>query len=119
MKKQLLSSVALAALMVTAALAADLPRKAPAYVPPAPPPFSWTGFYVGASAGFISQDTVQTDVDGDWRVSGGVPGDTFGVPGIGFIGGVNVGYNWQTAPNWVVGIEADCSLSDKLSQVAA
>ena len=50
----LLAGVALAAIGVTTiAGAADLPtRKAPPapYVPVAPP-FSWTGFYVGATAG--------------------------------------------------------------------
>jgi outer membrane immunogenic protein len=33
------------------ASAADLPRKAPAYVPPAPLPYNWTGFYLGSNAG--------------------------------------------------------------------
>jgi outer membrane immunogenic protein len=108
MKSLLLSSVALAALSLTPALAADLPTKAPAYVP-APPHFSWTGFYVGGSVGFISQQTRHTDLDGMSILSGDIPGSTFGVAGTGFIGGVNVGYNWQFAPNWVLGIEADIS----------
>jgi outer membrane immunogenic protein len=34
------------------ATAADLPRKAPAYTPPPPAVFSWTGFYVGGNAGW-------------------------------------------------------------------
>ena len=34
-------------------LAADLPRKAPAYVPPAPPPITWTGCYIGANIGGV------------------------------------------------------------------
>ena len=33
------------------ASAADLPRKAPYYMPPLPPIYSWTGFYVGLNAG--------------------------------------------------------------------
>ena len=47
---------AVAAVMVTGtAFAADLPSRttAPAapYIPPPPPVFTWTGFYIGANAG--------------------------------------------------------------------
>lgn len=108
MKRLLLSSVALAALSVSPALAADLPTKAPAYVP-APPPFSWTGFYVGASAGLVTQHTRDTDLDGIPILNGIIPGSNYGITGSGFIGGVNAGYNLQFAPNWVLGIEADIS----------
>ena len=38
-------------LAASQASAADLPRKAPAYVPPAPPPITWTGCYIGANVG--------------------------------------------------------------------
>src|SRR3954465_5887465 len=55
MKKLLLSSVALFGLSA-AALAADLPRRqyvAPAPVPVVPVPvFTWTGFYIGGDAGY-------------------------------------------------------------------
>ena len=40
-------------LAASQASAADLPRKAPAYVPPAPPPMTWTGCYIGANIGGI------------------------------------------------------------------
>ena len=55
MKKYLLASVAALGLVAAgAASAADLPSRkgpvaAPVYMPPA---FSWTGFYVGANAGY-------------------------------------------------------------------
>ena len=52
MKRLFLSAVAFSAVAVGPALAADLPRKAPAYVPPAPPPYNWTGFYVGLNGGY-------------------------------------------------------------------
>lgn len=80
-----------------AASAADLPAritKAPAYVPV----FSWTGFYIGANAGY------------GWASLS----DTFGtVDGFdGFLGGVQVGYNWQGPGSpWVFGIEADIQAS--------
>jgi outer membrane immunogenic protein len=88
------------------AAAADLPVKAPP--PVAPLPFSWTGFYVGASGGIISQGTTATtDIFG---ITGGVvASNSLGITGFGFIGGGNVGYNYQFGGNWVLGIEADIS----------
>src|SRR5262245_19760638 len=57
MRKHCLSLLAAAAVGLTASLAsaADLPRKAPpAYIPPpAPPPITWTGCYIGANIGWI------------------------------------------------------------------
>ncbi len=47
MKKFLLGSVALAAVIAGPAMAADMPLKAP----PPPPVFSWTGCYVGIEGG--------------------------------------------------------------------
>lgn len=103
-KQYLLASVVCFAPFTAAA--ADLPVKAPP--PIAPPPFSWTGFYLGASAGIISQGTTAfTDIFGS---SGGVDfSNSFGITGFGFIGGGNVGYNYQFPSNWVIGIEADIS----------
>ena len=108
MKRLLLSGVALAALAVTPALAADLPRKAPVYMPPAPLAFSWTGFYVGGSAGIIGQTGHGTDF-GDGTGDGliGLAPSDYGFGRVGGLFGVDVGYNWQFAPNWVLGVEAD------------
>ena len=53
MKKLLLAAVALVALAAGPAVAADLGRKAPAYIPPpAPPPPTFTGCYVNGGAGY-------------------------------------------------------------------
>ena len=52
MKKLLLAAVTLVALAASA-VAADLGRKAPAYIPPpAPPPPSYTGCYVNGGGGY-------------------------------------------------------------------
>ncbi len=97
MKKILLSGVALAALFVAApASAADVPvRQQQQYYKAAPAPvFNWTGFYFGGHVGYGWGDTaVGGDVDG-------------------FLGGLQLGYNWQLSRNWVFGIEGDISGTD-------
>jgi opacity protein-like surface antigen len=46
------------------ASAADLPRKAPAYIPLSPPILSWTGWYAGLNAGGMwSNQDVDTGFD--------------------------------------------------------
>ena len=90
--------------LVTSAVAADLPVRAP--LPPAPV-FSWTGFYFGPhiGGGWANGDA-QT-------VSSPDPGffDPFraNLKGTGVVAGGQVGFNWQLAPNWVIGWEADIS----------
>lgn len=101
MKKYLLASVAALGLVAAgAASAADLPSRkgpiaAPAYLPPA---FTWTGFYVGANAGY------------GW---GNVNANGFANIGDldGFVGGGQVGYNYQMG-QFVVGLEADLQAAD-------
>jgi len=85
--------VASAILGASNALAADLPRKAPVYTPPPPPVLIWNGFYAGLNAGYGWADVGAVGFDGN----------NLG----GFIGGGQVGYNWQFNTNWVLGIEAD------------
>src|SRR5450755_1412664 len=92
-----------------AASAADLPMKAPPMRVVQPIPFTWTGFYIGASAGFISNNSTGND-GGDGTGDGMInAAGTYNIGGVGGIFGGNVGYNYQFAPNWVLGIEADIS----------
>jgi outer membrane immunogenic protein len=102
MKKYLLATVALVALGATApALAADLGArtytKAPAYAPA--PIYNWTGFYIGGHVG------------GAFNGSNGFNGAgvTNGSNDGRFLGGVQIGADYQFAPSWVVGIEAQYS----------
>src|SRR5690242_9351844 len=94
MKKLLLSSVALIALG-SAAFAADIPArqvyKAPAYTAPALI-YNWTGFYIGGHVGgaFAGDNSL---IGSDAR----------------FMGGVQGGFDYQFAPNWVMGVEAQYS----------
>ncbi len=123
-RRTLLASAAIMAL-TGVALAADLPSRAPppVYLPP-PPVFTWTGLYVGINAGYTwsNNNTVDTDA-----IPGGCdpafPGctvtpnfsvtsaslATFDLPAKtdGFIGGGQIGYNYQFNNSFVAGIEAD------------
>jgi outer membrane immunogenic protein len=124
MKKILLSSVALLGLSA-AAFAADLPsrRAAPApYV--AVPVFTWTGFYVGVNAGYGFSNNDNNGLGAFQAVPGSLAGGAYG-PGFagtvsqgaldrdnsGFVGGGQVGYNYQIG-QWVIGIEADLQYAD-------
>jgi outer membrane immunogenic protein len=98
MKKMIVYALALAVLGTNSGLAADLGRPY-AKAPPSPPPYSpgaqiynWTGFYIGGhlggsfggSSSFFRNDTR-------------------------FLGGLQVGGDYQFAPNWVIGIEGQYS----------
>jgi outer membrane immunogenic protein len=117
MKKILLASTALAMLAgIGAASAADLPTRkgppvAPIYVPPA---FTWTGFYVGLNAGYIWQNSNKNNTLplGATAVGGFIPSS--GGNNGGFIGGGQVGYNYQFTPGqgFVLGAEADIQYAD-------
>jgi outer membrane immunogenic protein len=102
------------------AFAADMAVKAPPPAPAPAPVYSWTGFYVGGNIGASFGD-VKTDFNvGRSTVNVFQPPGTFigsipvrGFAGSdrtypsGFIGGGQIGYNWQFSPIWVVGFEAD------------
>ena len=94
-----LSLIAAASFVVSNALAADLPRpvyKAPAYV--ADPIFSWTGFYIGANAGYGFGKS-------DWDFPAGPSTSPKG-----FVGGAQLGYNYQIG-SFVFGLEGDYDYS--------
>jgi outer membrane immunogenic protein len=67
------------------------------------PVYNWTGFYVGANAGYGAGVSHLSQVEG-----GGIGStqDSVIAPK-GFAGGLQVGYNWQGGRNWLVGFEAD------------
>jgi outer membrane immunogenic protein len=101
MRKLLLGTTTLTALLLAgAAQAADLPRKAPGPPPYAPPPFSWTGFYIGGVVGGGVVTPYFVDFDENFSFGNWHAGDWA------FTGGGTVGYNWQWGAA-VFGIEAD------------
>src|SRR5215472_3405488 len=111
---------AIAALIGTPVLAADIAVKAPPPAPPPPPVFSWTGCYLG---GHVGGAWISKQFNGPFEFSaptlfGSLTGrvtvpltdqsvDDNGSGG--FIGGLQTGCNYQYAPNWVVGIDGDAS----------
>jgi outer membrane immunogenic protein len=108
--KKLATAVAAIALIGTPAFA---------QAPPAPVS-SWTGWYAGVNAG-ASFGRAKTDFNDATTLtdsvmiglSSGTGTSTFGFADsdtsypAGFIGGGQIGYNWQFSPIWVVGLEAD------------
>ena len=96
MKKVWLRSAALAAFIAGSAQAADL-KGAPIYKAVAPA-YDWTGFYAGLNAGVGASQT-NGSTDSEFPVTDRA--------GVGFAGGLQAGFNWQFAPNWVTGIEGD------------
>ena len=99
-----------------AAQAADLPPpappvRAPAAFIPAPPPFSWTGFYIGGNlgAGWSSGNINDTLLGVNF---GGTSNATF-------LGGGQIGGNYQIGA-FVIGAEADFDwLAKTVTQVRA
>jgi outer membrane immunogenic protein len=94
------------ALLPSARAADALPPVARAPVVYLPPPPMWNGGYVGGNLGVGLFDP---------RISAEFA--PFGTAGIstsneaGVVGGVHGGYNWQVAPQWVVGVEGDFDLT--------
>ena len=101
MKKLLLLGLALTALAVERANAADLGRPPPPVTPiPAYIPFSWTGFYIGGNVG------VAWTPKGEFSDSLGNFFDGASQSTV-FTGGGQVGANYQVNYWLVVGVEAE------------
>ena len=111
-----LTALASTITLAPVASAADMPRKA--VIAPAPVS-SWTGFYAGVNAGWVGSDPAISNAGTGIpdAVLGVVPGVSGGLAALasgpvsagrtsGFIGGGQLGYNYQIN-NWVVGVEAD------------
>ncbi|MBR1222280.1 porin family protein [Bradyrhizobium sp. U87765 SZCCT0131] len=99
MKKLALAALGAVA-FASSAVAADLPARVytkappPAYIPPQI--YNWTGFYIGG------------------HVGGAFGGSSaFGNNDGRFLGGVQVGADYQFASNWVLGIEGQYSWTDR------
>jgi outer membrane immunogenic protein len=120
MHRYLLASVAALALGIGAASAADLgPAPAPIYTKaPVAVPYNWSGFYAGGNAGWVGSADNTINLTGTDTGTGGLGTDLANgtIPNPlslgynGFLGGGQLGYNWQSG-NWVFGLEADMDWS--------
>lgn len=117
MQKLLCAAAALVAFgAINTAVAADLAPVQPVYkaaVAASPPPFGWTGFYVGLNAGYgwSNNDSVSFSSNGDpfffgQALSVGTLPTSLASTASGFIGGGQAGYNYQSG-SFVYGIETD------------
>jgi outer membrane immunogenic protein len=113
---KLLGGLGLAALIAASAQAADLPSAPPPIVKavvPEPIIQSWTGFYIGANAGYgwSRQSVLETGDNvvvpsGQQAINAGaIPASLAGNPSS-FLGGGQAGVNWQIS-RIVLGFEAD------------
>jgi outer membrane immunogenic protein len=100
--KSILSIVAVTALTVTSASAADLPARPIYKAPVSAPAFDWSGPYVGAHIGYAWGH--EGDNLSQTLPPAPTPADRFSVDGV--IGGIHAGYNWQTG-RFVYGLEGD------------
>jgi outer membrane immunogenic protein len=103
--KKILLAATVAALASTSAFAADMAArpyiKAPVYAPA--PVYNWTGFYIGGHVGaaFGGDDGYTSDFPAGTLASSNRDAA--------FMGGGQIGADYQFAPNWLVGIEGQIS----------
>jgi outer membrane immunogenic protein len=109
MKRRILLALVAAPALVGGIGAASAADVAPYYrAPPVVVPYyNWNGFYIGANVGgaWSNNDALWSPLPasaafGDFPIAGNTGGSSA-------IGGFQAGYNWQFAPTWVVGLEAD------------
>src|SRR5690348_12255602 len=93
-----------AALLTSSAMAADMPVKAA----PAPVARSWTGFYVGIGGGYGLYDLGTQLTSTLTGLATNVPLDQ---GGRGWLGTAQVGFDYQIAPQWVIGAFVDGDIS--------
>ncbi|MCG6205878.1 outer membrane beta-barrel protein [Rhodopseudomonas sp. HC1] len=106
MKKLFLGTVALIALGAAPAMAADLAARPYTKAPPIiVAVYNWSGFYVGANAGWGTSRK-----SWDLYVPGGLVSEG-SHDASGATAGGQIGYNWQVA-SWVFGVEAQGNWAD-------
>ena len=95
------------ALSITAASAADMraPAMAPAAVPPPAPVHNWAGLYFGGSIGGGWGSS-------DWVTNATLPGERVSTDPDGWIGGGQIGFRFEIAPSWLIGVEVFGAYAD-------
>ncbi|MCC2107345.1 MAG: porin family protein [Hyphomicrobiales bacterium] len=135
MKLKTLALALAATTIAGSAFAADLPSRkvAPAYIAPAPV-FTWTGFYLGLNAGYGWNEAARFDHNltpftatfalagrvyglAANQALGSALGTGTGSSNGGFVGGGQIGYNYQMG-SLVTGLEADIAYFRRSSQIS-
>jgi len=115
--KRILGGMVVAAVLSGSAFAADLPSRGYTKAPMlADPASNWSGFYIGINGGCAGN---RTDVSSRINDPDPDPGSFFTSKTErqgGCFGGVQAGYNYQLAPNWVAGIEVDGQFGQETSR---
>jgi outer membrane immunogenic protein len=99
--------------------AAQTPAATQAFAAVPPPVFNWTGFYIGGNVGY-GWGSARSEFDflgatafngdgGPVTVGRSSNSDKANLNGA--IGGFQAGYNWQSSPNWLWGLETDLQWS--------
>lgn len=114
MKHRILIMAAALTFASAAASAADFPQYTKAA--PIQSAYSWTGFEIGVFGGYgLSKETAGisgANPIGNFLVGSGAVPSTIKTDAQGGVVGGFVGYNYQFAPQWVAGLEADLAFSD-------
>jgi outer membrane immunogenic protein len=121
MKRTLIASAAFASLLIaTNASAADLPAYTKAPVVAAV--YDWSGLYIGTNLGYSwGRGSTDGNVTGTRTVTSlGAPTTVTPLSGLlsgradvnGFIGGAQLGHNWQRG-TWLYGLEGDIQFSNE------
>src|SRR5262249_36320084 len=88
--------------LLSGAWAADMPVKAPILIAP----YDWTGFYAGVNAGYSVARNSSRYTNVELPFPGLSNDETYKISPHGFVGGAQLGYNWQFS-GWLAGLEAD------------
>lgn len=104
--KSVFAVAAVAALSVSSASAADLAPHLITKAPPIAAIYDWTGFYVGGHGGigWAHGETSAAEILGFGALPSHPTNDHDSV-----FGGGQIGFNYQFARNWVIGIQGDWS----------
>ena len=105
-----LASPVFAADLPPASLPPPPPRAPSTYIPVAPPPFSWTGFYIGANGGWGWSTTTLTDFGPNLFGQLFPLGTTTSTSQNGWLAGGTIGLNYQIN-QLVLGVEGDFDAS--------
>ncbi len=116
--KKLITFIAVAGMIGTSAFAADMAVKAQ---PPAPAPvYSWTGWYVGGNVGYgWSHRDFTNTITGTFGSIQNTAINSGTDDGKGWLGGGQIGLNYQFLSHWVAGIEADIDAAHIASSTSA